>query len=187
MPGEICHKCHTYLSSQIQNIWKLGGRTQKSSITHSYYCCYNAVKKTGKCIRFLSSSFLFLSPRYVTTVWSNKRGTLDASFLNGNFWILLQYYRNDSSQLVIHTSRAQRAISGIQITSSNDLVNFGNKDQSMNQRKLGIFLLASFLCILCTVGGVRVSNFRVSGRAEYQHFEHRVEPSIATDFRSSIG
>ena len=75
-----------HLKSRTFGSW--GGRTQKSSITHSYYCCYNVVKKTGKCIRFLSSSFLFLSPRYVTTVWSNKRGTLDASFLNGNFWIL---------------------------------------------------------------------------------------------------
>lgn len=80
---EICHKCHTYLSSQIQNIWMQGRRMEeepKSSITHSY-CCYCIVRKPGKCIRF---SFwfwaaAFLSSRYVTCVWSNKRDAIQLS------------------------------------------------------------------------------------------------------------
>ena len=99
---EICHKCHTYLSSQIQNIWMQGDTEEepKSSITQSY--CYCIVRKPGKCIRF--SFAAFLSSRYVTCVWSNKR---DASFLNGNFWLLLSSKLNDSSQLVIHTSSSE--------------------------------------------------------------------------------
>ena len=71
-----------WIKSQIQNIWMQGRMEEepKSSITHSY-CCYCIVRKPGKCIRF---SFwfwaaAFLSSRYVTCVWSNKRDAIQLS------------------------------------------------------------------------------------------------------------